>query len=174
MSRRIFDASVGLTLLTATACLPAVEGYAKRDKDMSVQNFVRTAASLPSLDRLHVEKLLRLPGRKLRETVYHDIYAFDVLQLEPTINASDIELRDARGQERASPNILTMKLHGRCVTLEEVRAWIGALEFIDAPRGISADERTVFEAKVGVAIVRFGFDQSERSCLADLAIETRG
>lgn len=138
---------------------------------MSIDGFIEGVARTRLRDHAQVEALLRQRMRLTDENRFYRFFKLDTLQIDASITASDVELREPRLGTSARSALLTMVLTGDCLQVDELIARYPGLTLFETPTGRSPDERISYEARVAETSVRFGFSQDSPPCLVNLTFE---
>lgn len=153
------------------ACTDQLQGPAGQRDSMGIDSFIDAVARTDLRDRSRVEALLRQPMRLTDENRFYRFFKLDALQIDASMRATDVELREPRPGTGASSALLTMAVAGDCLQIDDMKARFPGLTLFGVPRGRSPDERVSYEVRVLETSVRFGFNQESPSCLTNVTFE---
>lgn len=141
---------------------------------MRLFDFVDAVMRLERLDHRSAGALFRQSFVLANSTGPFNIYRLDRLTIGDGLDALRIELREpVPGGGATAGALMFLDVSGPCVTRAMLEARYGRMQLFQAPRGRSADERTVWQIGGPDGAVRFGFAERDPACLAGVTFERR-
>jgi hypothetical protein len=153
------------------ACTGQLQSQAGQRNSMGIDGFIDAVARTNLRDQAQLEALLRQPMRLTDENRFYRFYKLDALQIDASMRATDVELREPRPGTGASSALLTMAVAGDCLQIDDLNARFPGLALFEVPRGRSPDELVSYEVRVSETSVRLGFNQESPSCLTNVTFE---
>jgi len=154
--------------LTLGAAGRATEGAIDMRHD-TLWQLIDRLGDQPSLSPARIERVLPVKFAETYRNAYfsfHDAGRFD---LAGPLHIDKVELRVSLTD--AGRGLVTLRVGGACLPIEQVRARFADLVLSDVPRGRSLDEEASYATRRAWGKLSFGFKERNPRCLATVVID---